>query len=117
MRYDLGGIGRSPAGRLSVNLAADCDIHHDFVDLDGFLREEGTAEEFYLSHALEHVPVECYAKFLRDLYRKLRPGGRVLVIQTDAGEAIKLWLTGRLSFRAMRTTVFTPAQRIALNVY
>ncbi len=114
-RYDLGGVGRGRDGRLTVNLEDECDIRHDIRDLDGFLPEDGTADEFYLCHTLEHVPVADYVRFLEDLHRKLRPGGRVIVIQSDIGEVIKLWIDGTLSFRAMRTPIFTPPAPIRDN--
>ncbi|MDA1055358.1 MAG: hypothetical protein O3C40_33580 [Planctomycetota bacterium] len=115
LRYDLGGVGFGPNGRLAVNLHTDCDIHHDFTDLDGFIERDGCVEEFYLCHSLEHVPVTRYRKFLGDMSRKLRPGGRVVVVQTDAGTVIRQWIGGELSFRAMRATLFTPAERIHGN--
>lgn len=115
LRFDLGGVGRRPGGRLSVNLAANCDIRHDFTDLDGFVMEDGIVDEFFLSHALEHVPIDRYWDFLGDLRRKLKPGGRVVVVQTDAAQVIKQWLTGQLTFRAMRATIFTPEDRIGTN--
>jgi hypothetical protein len=58
-----------------------------------------------------------YGKFLRDLYRKLRTFGRVIVIQTDAGQVLRAWYSGQLSFRAMRTTLFTPPDRIRANAF
>jgi len=117
LRYDLGGVGRGTWGRTTVNLAAECDVEHDVLDLDGFIAEDGVVDEFFLSHTLEHVPVTAYADFLRALYRKLRVGGRVIVVQTDVGRAIRLWIDGKLSFRAMRTTVFTPPDRLRENPY
>lgn len=117
LRYDLGGVGHGTWGRTTVNLAAECDVHHDIRDLDGFVPEDGVVDEFFLSHTLEHVGSVDYAAFLRDLHRKLRVGGRVIVVQTDVGEVIRAWIDGRLSFRAMRTTVFTPADRLRENPY
>lgn len=117
LRYDLGGVGHGTGGRTTVNLAAVCDIEHDITDLDGFIPDDAVVDEFLLSHTLEHIPSVGYVDFLRALHRKCRIGGRVIVVQTDVGGVIRLWTEGRLSFRAMRTTVFTPPDRLRDNPY
>ena len=117
LRYDLGGVGHGTWGRTTVNLAAECDVEHDIRDLDGFIPEDGVVDEFFLSHTLEHIGVVDYEAFLRGLFRKVRIGGRVIVVQTDVGGVIRAWTEGRLSFRAMRTTVFTPPDRLRENPY
>jgi predicted SAM-dependent methyltransferase len=115
--YDLGGHKSAAQKRITVNLAGDSDIHHDIRELDAFISEDAVVDEFYLSHTLEHIPVVDYGNFLRDLYRKLRVGGRVIVIQTDAGEVLRAWSAGQLSFRAMRSTLFPPAAQIRKNAF
>jgi hypothetical protein len=75
LRYDLGGVGRGTNGRTTVNLAADCDVHHDIRDLDGFIPEDGVVDEFLLSHTLEHIGTVDYREFLQALHRKCRIGG------------------------------------------
>jgi predicted SAM-dependent methyltransferase len=117
LRYDLGGYKSAAGGRISVNLAGESDIHHDIRDLDAYISEDAVVDEFYLSHTLEHIPVLDYGKFLRDLHRKLRTFGRVIVIQTDVGKVLEAWSSGQLSFRAMRTTVFTPLAPLRANVF
>jgi predicted SAM-dependent methyltransferase len=115
LRYDLGGYKSAAQERLTVNLAGNSDVQHDIRELDAFISEDAVVDEFYLSHTLEHIPVVDYGKFLRDLYRKLRTFGRVIVIQTDAGEVLRAWSSGQLSFRAMRATLFPPAAQIRKN--
>lgn len=117
LRYDLGGYKSAAQKRITVNLAGDSDIHHDIRELDAFISEDAVVDEFYLSHTLEHIPVVDYGKFLRDLYRKLRIFGRVIVIQTDAGEVLRAWSSGQLSFRAMRATLFPSAAQIRKNAF
>lgn len=114
-KFDLGGLGRG-GERRTVNIHAECDIEADFTELDAFC-EDGTVEEFYMSHALEHVPSGRYADFLCGLWRKLKPGGVVRVAQSDIALTLRLWQQGRLSFRAMRTVVFPPADRLRQNPY
>jgi predicted SAM-dependent methyltransferase len=112
LRYDLGGYKSAANKRITVNLFGNSDLHHDIRELDAFIPEDAVVDEFYLSHTLEHIPVVDYSKFLCDLYRKLRIFGRVIVIQTDAGEVLRAWSSGQLSFRAMRATLFPPAAQI-----
>jgi predicted SAM-dependent methyltransferase len=117
LRYDLGGYKSAANGRITVNLAGESDVHHDIRELDAFIPEDAVVDEFYLSHTLEHIPVVDYGKFLRDLHRKLRTFGRVIVIQTDAGKVLEAWSSSQLSFRAMRATLFPPAAQIRRNAF
>ncbi len=117
IKYDLGGVHKSRDGWQSVNLGSvNCDIQADILDLDSFC-QDGTVDEFALVHTLEHVPIHLYSQFLRDMLRKLKPGGMVMVQQTDAPEIMRMWTRGELSFRAMRCCLFTPADRIKQNRY
>jgi predicted SAM-dependent methyltransferase len=116
LRYDLGGYKSAAQERITVNLFGDSDLHYDIRELDAFIPEDAVVDEFYLSHTLEHIPIMDYGKFLRDLHRKLRTFGRVIVIQTDAGKVLEAWSSGQLSFRAMRATLFPPSAQIRKNV-
>src|SRR5262249_30761089 len=51
-----------------------------------------------------------------NLHRKLKIGGSVVVVQTDADAVIRDYVAGRLSFRSMRSTLFTPEDRLRDNV-
>ncbi|WP_394829206.1 glycosyltransferase [Pendulispora albinea] len=114
VKYDLGGTGPR-AGYVSVNLAPGADRPCDILDLDALHPADGDVDEFLLVHTLEHVPVTRYVPFLNDLHRKLRTGGTVVVIQTDADAVIRQYVTGQLSFRSMRSTLFTPEDRVRDN--
>jgi hypothetical protein len=113
MKFDLGGVGRDGPYR-TVNLVGECDVLLDFLDLDALV-PDGQADAFRLIHTLEHVPAVRFDTFLRHLRRKLRAGGSVEVVQTDAEGVIRLWHAGILSWRAMKTTIFPPVDRIAVN--
>lgn len=115
--FDLGGVGLGSGTCVTVNVGAPADISADITDFDAYAPEDRSAREFHLTHTLEHIPTTAYADFLRGLYRKLVPGGSVHVVQTDAGSAIRQWTQGELSFRAMRSVLFTPADRIRINPY
>jgi hypothetical protein len=119
IRYDLGGT-YARAGYVSVPLVPGRDRECSILELDGIHPADGEVDEFLLVHTLEHVPVTRYVEFLHDMHRKLRVGGRVVVVQTDADGVIRRYASGELSFRSMRATLFTPADRIhgsALNAH
>lgn len=115
MKYNLGGIGRRPNGYVTVNMIDNCDIQCDIMDLDKFC-SDGSVDEFLLEHTLEHIPITEYKQFILNLYRKLKPGGTIKVIQSDSGAVIKMWANNEISFRAMRGVIFTPANRMVDNI-
>jgi Glycosyltransferase sugar-binding region containing DXD motif len=115
LKFDLGGLGRG-GDRRTVNIHEDADVQHDFLDFDAYC-DDGTVEEFYLSHALEHIPSPRYRQFLLDMKRKLRPGGTVRVVQSDIKRCLELYHQGALSFLALRTVIFPPADRLRQNPY
>lgn len=114
LKFNLGGIGKGGEYK-TVNLAEVCDIEANIMDLDSFCADN-SVDEFYLSHTLEHIPVTEYKKFLLHMKRKLKNGGTIKIIQTDTGRLIKLWVDGKISFRAMRAPIFTPASRCESNI-
>jgi predicted SAM-dependent methyltransferase len=115
IKFDLGGVGAGKNGYKTVNLVATCDIKENIIELDKFC-DDNSVDEFYLSHTVEHIPVTHYKQFLLDLKRKLKTGGCIKVIQTDVGRLIKMWADGEISFRTMRTPIFTPASRCHDNL-
>jgi hypothetical protein len=120
LKLDLGGRGPGRDGFVSVNLDPPCDRLHDIADLDGLVPSDGVVDAFRLSHTLEHVHPLTYRRFLLDIHRKLRPGGELIVIQSDAAAVIESWRRGELGFRSMRAVLFTPAHRLienALNLH
>lgn len=116
VRFDLGGVGRGGEWQ-TVNLVGDPDVRCDILEVERYAAIDGSVDAFRLSHTLEHVPSERYVEFVLRLRRKLRTGGTITVIQTDAAEVINQWKRGELSFRAMRATLFTPADRLRANPY
>jgi len=114
VKFNLGGIGKGSEYK-TVNLDETCDIEANIMDLDSFCKD-GTVDEFFLSHTLEHISVVQYKSFLLHMLRKLKTGGEIKVIQTDIGKLIKMWVNGDISFRTMRTPIFTPANRCDSNI-
>ena len=114
IKFNLGGIGKGSDYK-TVNLAEVCDIEANIMDLDSFCKD-GTVDEFFLSHTLEHISVLQYRSFLEQMLRKLKSGGKIKIVQTDVGRLIKMWVDGKISFRTMRTPIFTPANRCSSNI-
>lgn len=115
MKFELGGIkGWAPEGHVTVNLVEPTDIVADILDVDSYC-EDGSVDLFRLSHTLEHVPSQHYVQFLKDLYRKLRLGGCVEVVQTDVEKLLDLVYQGKISLRAARLAIFCPADRLREN--
>ena len=114
LKYDLGGIGKGGEYK-TVNLAESADINKNIIDLNSFCKD-GSVDEFFLSHTLEHIPVTEYKNFLLNMKTKLKVGGTIKILQTDAGKLIKMWLDGIVSFRVMRAPIFTPATRCESNI-
>ena len=115
IKFNLGGIGVGDKEYKTVNLVELCDIKDNIMDLDSFCGDN-TVSEFYMSHTLEHIPVVDYKSFLLNLHKKLKVGGKIKVIQTDAGRLIKMWANREISFRTMRAPIFTPATRCESNI-
>ena len=115
IKFNLGGIGVNNSEYKTVNLAEVCDIKANIMDLDSFCKD-GTVDEFYLSHTLEHIKVTEYKTFLLNLKKKLKVGGTIKVVQTDIGRLIKMWVDEKITFRTMRATIFTPATRCESNI-
>jgi predicted SAM-dependent methyltransferase len=114
LKFNLGGIGKGGEYK-TVNLAEVCDIEANIMDLN-FFCQDGTVDEFYLSHTLEHISVLEYKKFLLNMKQKLKVGGQIKIVQTDVGLLIKMWANGEISFRTMRAPIFTPATRCDSNI-
>ena len=103
-----------------LNITCDpCENH-----VPSYIYRWGTTNQYQAQHAMraasdeewyEHCGTVQYVEFLQGLYRKLAPGGRVCVVQSDAASVIHQWVSGELSFRAMRSVLFTPAERLRIN--
>lgn len=110
--FDLGGVGHGTPK--TVNLVNPCDILCDITRVDEYC-EDGTVSLFRLSHTLEHVPSQDYVQFLKDLHRKLKPGGCVEVVQTDVGRVLEMVTWKEIPLRVARLPIFTPADRLRQN--
>lgn len=74
-------------------------------------------EDFRMIHTLEHIPTADYLQFLKDMKRKLKPGGKGTIVLTDAEAAINMWEESTLSFRAMKKILLPPAHLTGANKF
>lgn len=114
MKFDLGGRGKNKEF-ITVNMEENCDIKCDILDVDDFIPNDNVVSEFRLIHTLEHIPTSLYVSFLKTLKRKLKHDGKISVVLTDAEAVINMWKENVLSFRAMKKTLFPPAQLTGAN--
>ena len=110
MKFDLGGSGPGAGGWQTVNLWAGADITADVLDVDWYAEDE-KVDAFRLSHTLEHIPLPELHDFLRALRRKLRPGGVLTVVQTDARRVLRLYRDGSIDFYVLRDILFVCPER------
>jgi predicted SAM-dependent methyltransferase len=117
LEFELGGVkGWAPEGRTTVNIVPPADIVCDIRLLDDYC-SDNTVTLFGLNHTLEHIPSQDYVQFLKDMHRKLTPGGCVEVIQTDAGALIRRAVKEVWPLRVLRLPLFSPADRLRENPY
>lgn len=109
-RLDLGGVGYSEQ-YITVNLAPNCNICCDIRDLD-LIQGGARLDECRLSHTLEHIQADQIWYFLRQIFKRLSHNGKLTIVQTDAGHAIRQWAGGELSFASLRNVLFAPPQAV-----
>lgn len=70
---------------------AECDIREDAL---AYLSRcaDGIYQEVYAGHFLEHLDFETGARFLRECYRVLAPGGRLGIVVPDTREVMRRYL-------------------------
>lgn len=106
---EIQGAGRpSPASAKLVNLGCGASCHPDWINLDveprapgvrhwdvrhGLPLPEQFADAVYMSHLLEHLPLEAGAQLLENVFRVIRPGGIVRVVVPDLEGVCKAYLS------------------------
>jgi len=58
--------------------------------------EDNTYKLVYMSHVLEHIPWTQTDKFLKEIYRILKPGGSVEIWVPDLRKLVEAWLNPEL---------------------
>jgi len=109
MKFDLGGV-QDHDGYITVNLTGNARIKENILNLDAFCKDN-TVEEFYMSHTYEHISPINSKKFIKNILKKLKNGGKLHIIQTDAKKVLDLYKKEILDFKAVRDIIFTPISR------
>jgi predicted SAM-dependent methyltransferase len=92
MRLHVGGRQKKPGWKiLNVQPGPDVDYVGDCVDLSQFA--EGTVDEIYASHVLEHLGHhDKLPRALQEFHRVLKPGGAVRISVPDFELLCRLFL-------------------------
>ena len=75
---------------VGVDIAGDCDIHHDLFNDFPYPFKDGTIDHVYSSHFIEHIPMEYINgkdklfAFIDEVYRILKVGGKATLIFPNA---------------------------------
>lgn len=91
LRLNLGAREQRIPGyrNLDIETHAGVDYVGDAGDLSRFA--DGSAEEIYASHILEHFPAARTLPVLREWHRVLRPGGILRVAVPDFSVLVELY--------------------------
>lgn len=91
MKLDIGAGPLAAHGPdfQTVDAFAEADIKALMWDLP---LPDGSVEEIWTSHALEHVPLERVGPTLREWVRVLAPGGRATITVPNLDHAARYWL-------------------------
>ena len=93
LRLDIGSSHlRVRPDYTTVDLyAPEADVR---ADMGALPFDDGSVEEIWASHCLEHVGPERTVPVLREWLRVLRPGGPAIVMVPNADYAARYWLHG-----------------------
>jgi len=105
MKFDLGGTTRNKEHK-SVNLTGNVDIKANILELDSFC-SDCSVDEFLMRHTYEHINICDIPAFLKNVYRKLKLGGKLRIIHTDAFKVIEMYKKNEIHFRGVRDILFT----------
>lgn len=92
-RLDIGSgpYPRDPERYTTVDVEGTPDVKAPMWALPF---KDGTIEDIWSSHALEHAPQAKVPETLKEWHRVLKPGGRVIVSVPNFDYVAKYWLTG-----------------------
>jgi SAM-dependent methyltransferase len=89
---DLGCGTAKEAGAVGVDNVSlpAVDVVHDLLDFP-YPFADGSAEQVYLKHVLEHFPLPDAQRILREVYRILEPGG-VMHVRVPHVFSVAAWV-------------------------
>ena len=89
---------------LNIQPGSDVDIVGNVRDLTSLA--DASWDEIYASHILEHIPMDGILPALQDIFRILKPGGKLMVSVPDLETLCRLFLRPELDkvgrFHVMR---------------
>jgi predicted SAM-dependent methyltransferase len=97
LRLHVGCGGRVLPGYTHVDV-----VPHEHVDIIADVRrlpesfDEGSVDEIYACHVLEHVSRHEVADVLAGMYRILAPGGTLRIAVPDIGKAMQMYVDKRV---------------------
>lgn len=80
---------RPPGAWTTVDAFTEADVRADMWELPF---PDGTVDEIWSSHALEHVALADVDRTLREWFRVLRPGGKATIQVPNLDYAARYWL-------------------------
>jgi len=89
LKLNIGGRDTKIDGFLCVDVHPEADIKCDLSKLDGI--DDGSVEEIYASHCLEHFSHTNTLGVLREWHRVLKPGGKMYVGVPDFDAAVTVY--------------------------
>jgi predicted SAM-dependent methyltransferase len=91
LKLDIGsGQRHGDDGWIGVDSFSDADCKASMWELP---YPEGTIDEIFSSHALEHVPKKMVLPTLQEWFRVLKPGGKLTLRVPDLEWCCTHWLT------------------------
>jgi predicted SAM-dependent methyltransferase len=90
LKLDIGCGTQKLEGYIGVDAYVETDIK---AEMWAIPLGDGTVDEIYSSHALEHVPMAQVQPTLREWLRILRPGGTLVLQVPNLDYAARFWLT------------------------
>ena len=77
-----------------MDIAGRPDIHYDINSNLPFPLENNSVSNYFSSMTLEHIEPQILPFFLSELYRTLKPKGKIRIIVPDVTKAIKNYMLG-----------------------
>ena len=79
---------------LNIQPGSDVDFVGSLQDLSAFA--DGSWDEIYASHVLEHIPMAAILPALQGVFRILKPGGKLMISVPDLETLCRLFLHPQL---------------------
>jgi predicted SAM-dependent methyltransferase len=92
LRLNLGCGANKIPGYINIDTekSTNPDLVHDFVTAE-LPFSDSSAAEILLFHTIEHISKKLHKKVLLDIWRVLRPGGRLLISYPEFTKCYEFW--------------------------